>query len=392
MKSYLALACAAFGMSVCLTTASAQLTPAGPEFPVNTYTPDDQLDPDVAADADGAFVAVWSSYDYSQGQDGSRSGVFGQLFDREGQPIGAEFRVNETTTGDQDSPAVALSGDGFVVVWRSEPVQDGASQVFGRLYDRLGVPRGGELRLAGDSPMSESEPDVATDAAGNFSVVWDARVVGPFGVGGAHLFLRRFDASGAPIGPASRVDSTASYYWGPSAIASDAAGRSLVVWTGAIDDGDGVIFDDGLTFARRYDSAGQPAGSELRISERASSFNPDISCSPAGTCVVVWENLLFQHSVYARRFPADGGAPAEFLVWAPIFMGGKGAAPRVSCDSAGGFAVAWNLGLDGVRTRRYDPAGSRQGPAFGFANRGRIVVASNAGGDLVALYLAHLTD
>src|SRR6186997_1420749 len=110
MKGYLALACAAVGMSACLTPASAQLTPTGPEFPVNTYIPGDQHDPDIAADADGAFVAVWSSYDlYASTQDGSGSGVYGQLFDRNGQPIGAEFRVNETTTGDQDSPAVALS-------------------------------------------------------------------------------------------------------------------------------------------------------------------------------------------------------------------------------------------------------------------------------------------
>lgn len=388
MKGYLALVCAAVGMSACLTTASAQLTPAGPEFPVNTYIPGDQVEPDVAADADGAFVAVWSSGErYGLTQDGSGSGVFGQLFDRDGQPLGAEFRVNETTTGDQASPAVALSGDGFVVVWRSEPVWDGASQVFGRLYDRLGVPRGGELRLAGDSAMSESSPDVATDAAGNFSVVWDAGVVGTSGVTNVHLFLRRFDASGAPIAPASRVDSTSSHYRRPAAIASDAAGRSLVVWTGATDDDDGILDDnDAVIFARRYDPEGEPEGSELRISERSASFNPDVSCSPAGNCVVAWENLLFQHSVYARRFPADGGAPAEFLVWAPIFMGGKGAAPRVSCDSAGGFAVAWDFG-SGVGMQRYDSAGIRQGPAFGFANRHNITVASNARGDFVALSL-----
>ncbi len=381
MKGHLALACAALGMSACLTTASAQLTPAGPEFPVNTHIPGDQHDPDIAADADGAFVAVWSSYDlyhYSSTQDGSGSGVFGQLFDRDGQPLGAEFRVNETTAGDQDSPAVALSGDGFVVVWRSEPVWDGASQVFGRLYDRLGVPRGGELRLAGDSPMSESAPDVATDAAGNFSVVWDAGVVGTSGVTNVHLFLRRFDASGAPIGPASRVDSTAAYYSGPSAIASDAAGRSLVVWISATYD------DDGLIFARRYDPEGQPAGDQLHVSERPESFNPDVSCSPAGNCVVVWENRLLQLSVYARRFPAGGGTIPEFLV--ALFSGGGFAGPRISCDAAGGFAVAWDFG-EGVGMRRYDPAGIRQGPAFGFANRHDIVVASNAGGDLVALYL-----
>ena len=106
--------------------------------------------------------------------------------------------------------------------------------------------------------------------------------------------------------------------------------------------------------------------------------------------MVVWENLLLRHSVYARRFPADGGAPAEFLVWAPIFIGGAGASPRVSCDSAGGFAVAWDLEF-GVGLRRYDPTGIRQGPAFVFGNRSNIVVASSAEGDFVALYLDPFT-
>ncbi len=46
----------------------AGLIPEGPEFQVNTYTTGDQESPDVAMDGAGNFIVVWQSY----GQDGGR--------------------------------------------------------------------------------------------------------------------------------------------------------------------------------------------------------------------------------------------------------------------------------------------------------------------------------
>src|SRR5262245_8659024 len=65
--------------------------PAGIEFRVNTTTTDNQDLPQVAMDADGDFVMVWSS----NNQDGDRGGIFGQLYDRAGDARGGEFQVNE---------------------------------------------------------------------------------------------------------------------------------------------------------------------------------------------------------------------------------------------------------------------------------------------------------
>ena len=42
-------------------SAYAELTPAGPELQVNTYTTGSQFGPDVAMDASGNFVVVWQS-------------------------------------------------------------------------------------------------------------------------------------------------------------------------------------------------------------------------------------------------------------------------------------------------------------------------------------------
>ena len=93
----------------------------GPEFQINTYTEDDQGYPTVAPTQDGGFVVVWQSYE----QDFSYSGVFGQRYDKDGNPVGNEFQVNTTTYQDQYNAAVTSDAKGnFVVVWQSYD-QDG---------------------------------------------------------------------------------------------------------------------------------------------------------------------------------------------------------------------------------------------------------------------------
>src|SRR3972149_653080 len=97
--------------------------PVGSEFQVNTYTTGRQEIPSVASDATGNFVVVWNS----SPQDGSNSGVFGQRYDDSGNALGSEFQVNSYTTSNQFFPSVASDANGnFVVVWMSLG-QDGDS-------------------------------------------------------------------------------------------------------------------------------------------------------------------------------------------------------------------------------------------------------------------------
>ena len=106
----------------------------GLEFPVNSYTTDNQWQPGVAAFSDGRFVVAWESY----GQDGGKDGVFGQRFDTNGNKSGAEFQINTFSAGDQGLPSVATFDGGFVVVWTSDG-QDGASDgIFAQRYDENG--------------------------------------------------------------------------------------------------------------------------------------------------------------------------------------------------------------------------------------------------------------
>ena len=102
--------------------------PQGTEFQVNSYTPNAQYRPAVAADASGDFVVTW----FSQFQDGSFDGIFGRRFGSSGAALGSDFQINAFTSGGQQLPAVAADGAGnFVVVWQS-PHDGSYTGVFGR--------------------------------------------------------------------------------------------------------------------------------------------------------------------------------------------------------------------------------------------------------------------
>ena len=105
----------------------------GSEIHVNTYTANEQYQPQISARADGSFVVVWSS----AGQDGSDWGVYAQQFDASGNKVGVEQQVNVATVGSQSKPTVlALDNGGYVVTWEAANNQDGSDWgVFSRNWD-----------------------------------------------------------------------------------------------------------------------------------------------------------------------------------------------------------------------------------------------------------------
>jgi hypothetical protein len=111
----------------------ADAVPLGPAVPVNTYTTGKQRLPRVAADSAGNYVVTWTSQD----QDGSGLGVYAQRFDNTGAPVGGEFAVNTSTTGDQDRPAVDMDDTGFTIAF-----MDGAGGVVAREFSGPAIAEG----------------------------------------------------------------------------------------------------------------------------------------------------------------------------------------------------------------------------------------------------------
>ncbi len=83
--------------------AGADPIPLGSEFELNSTTTGDQRGPRTAASSSGAFVAVWQGP-----ESGGSQGIRAQRYSSSGVAAGSEFVVNGTTSGDQTQPAVAM--------------------------------------------------------------------------------------------------------------------------------------------------------------------------------------------------------------------------------------------------------------------------------------------
>ena len=87
---------------------------------------------------------------------------------------GGEFRVNTTTSGNQQSPTVAMDDDGdFVVAWASTDPISGYG-IFAQRFNAAGVKQGGEFRVSAIAFAAQRDPAIAMDADGDFVVAWAA--------------------------------------------------------------------------------------------------------------------------------------------------------------------------------------------------------------------------
>jgi hypothetical protein len=167
-----------------------------PDMRANSYLPDWQTYPALTRGPDGAFVVVWTSAE----QDGSHRGIFGQRFTKEGVAIGPEFQVNQVTFSDQTRPRIASDAAGnFVVVWSSyDPSSFGVNDwdVKARLYRADGSPVGPEVFVNRHRENYQDIPHVAFTPNGTIFVAWASLAqVPPANDNITDVFARRFSAS-----------------------------------------------------------------------------------------------------------------------------------------------------------------------------------------------------
>ncbi|MBA5775666.1 hypothetical protein H2509_00845, partial [Stappia sp. F7233] len=185
----------------------------------------------MAALADGGFVIAWRSL----GQDGSSYGVYAQRYDADGIAVGGEVLVNTRTSSNQLEPSVAgLSGGGYVVIWQSQ-FQDGSGRgVYGQIYDASGSAVGAEFRVNETTAGDQDEASVAGLPDGGFVVTWTSASQDGSGDG---VYQRRFAADGSPyVFTPTFVEDGAAVTIAPSLQLGDVDSATLAGATVAITD------------------------------------------------------------------------------------------------------------------------------------------------------------
>jgi len=320
----------------------------------------------VATDADGDFVLVWTA------DEGNGNGldVFSQRFDASATPLADAAAVNSTTAGSQMFPAVAMDADGdFVVTWSSLS-QDGSGYgVFAQRYSSAGTVLGGEFLVNTATAGNQNFSAVAMDADGDFVIVWTSQDQDGSGTG---VFAQRYDSGGNPLGSEFQVNATSEGNQRYPAVDMDSAGEFTITWTSQDQDGSG-----GGIFAQRYHANGTPDGGEFQVNT-TSTGNQQLSSvvlDDQGNEVVIWQGFdseADRWNVFLQLYDTSG-APrgGETLV----ARAARYAAVAIGPDSD--FAVAWEnhdpTGGDpaAVFVQHYDAVGIPQGDVQVLSGDGR---------------------
>ncbi len=180
--------------------------------------------------------------------------------------------------------------------------------------------------------------------------------------------------SASPIAPESLVNKAAvsaqqmaPQTTTPKAVAADASGNHVAVWSSQNADGSWSVS------AQRFDSAGVAQGNQIQVSSQTSldQQNATVSMNANGSFVITWTNdnpASGSADIYARQFNPDGSPKgSEFLVNSHALDAQMNSS--VAVDSSGGFVVAWSsLNESGtgwaVYAERFDSTGNPLGSAF----------------------------
>ena len=331
-------------------------TPVGSDFLVNTFTTDRQQWPDVASLPSGEFVVVWHSYGSASGE--TDFSIQRRRFAADATPLENDFQVNIITTGPQMLPVIAAdpAGGGFVVVWVDG--SQGAGRIVGQRFSSNGAFAGPAFQVNSHSTYSQSEPAVATNANGDFVVVWNG-----FGSPGDDDYSdsvkgRRFLANGTPQGDDFQVNTYTTQMQAYADVAFSQNGEFLVVWTG-----EGSTGSDDSMFSiqgRRFASDGTAFGDDFQINSftQRSQRQPVVVGEPAdmvgpsGEWVVAWQSDRspgeYDVSIQSRRLGSDGtpmGQDFEVNTYTTDHQG----APAIAIDAFGDFTITWDsFGFEGT--------------------------------------------
>jgi|GEM_PF-6199676 hypothetical protein len=313
--------------------------PVTPERILNSTTSGAQNVVAIAPTPNG-FVAVWES----AGQDGDGDAIIARRFDTQGLPLSGEIVVNTTTAGDQLEPDVATDAQGnFVVVWET-PANGG--DIAMRLFNAAGEPLTPEMTVNQTLPGKQAKPTVGRLPSGDFAVAWE----GP-GTG-LDVYLREFDPTGLPYGDEMVVNQTLAGDQGDPDLACNEAAM-IVVWEGQDASGSGVYF-------RRVSS---PVGNETRANVGTAGDQDDASVAldAQGRFVIAWESASGDGSgngIVARSFNANG-TPLTGDTKINTFTAGTQEDPTVTVSPDGTAVVAWESAeqdgdADGLFMQRFD--------------------------------------
>jgi hypothetical protein len=343
-----------------LTSSNTFLTST--DLVVSTFTNNFQINPAIATLNNSNVVIVWASY--NQAGSNTLQDVYAKILSPTGQTISNEFLVNQFTSFNQRTPAVAaLSTGGFVIAWVSEQQRTLAPNlgnnssyaevtalvkpsvdIYARLYSATGTAQGGEFLANADSNPA-ANPSAAAGSDGGFMLAWTARDMTTT-QNSLDVYARPFSSAGVG-GTVLRLNSHLNgdqYAPRLSSIGTD----YLAVWTSLGQDGsrEGV-------FGQFITGGGLPVGGEVQVNTTTVSqqMQPVVVSDGVGQFLAVWTSFTGapnHFDLFAQRYLNVGStlqAMSAPFVYAPFTLSNGVYQPQLQ--------VSWPV-LLGISVSNYE--------------------------------------
>ena len=274
----------------------------GDEFRVNTYTTNTQSHPVVGINQAGCFVVGWNSY----GQDGSGFGVYAQRYWSDGTKNGSEFRVANTTSGDQRRPSVVINQLGTIVFTWSSNGQDGSGYgVYARAFDWLMLTSTTEFRVSAMTAGNQDFSAIAVSLRGDYVIAWSSEGQDGSGHG---IYAQRYNSSLVAADSEFRVNTTTAGNQYNPAVAMDNDANIFITWqSDTANDNDNPNWD---IFGQQFTAGGAIQGVEFRINTTTAGnqYNASVAIAASGHAMVVWSGQGADDSgVFAKVYRVNAG-------------------------------------------------------------------------------------
>jgi len=326
----------------------------GAEFLVNSYTHNDQKaakitalkDSDHTTD-DAGFVITW----HSNYQDESSWGVYAQQYTADGVAVGDERLVNTYTSNEQSNPEIAALNDGkYVITWHSDD-QNGyyhEYDVYYQMFNADGTKLGSETMVNSMSSakyVHQMAPTISSASDGSFIITWSSGSQDGSNYG---IYAQRFDSDGVKVGNETLINTTTYQDQSDSTIVTLADDTYVSVWFS-----DNQVDTDANTITLKHfsfnaDHTLNVITDEVELHSPRSNANSgefqDIVALTGGGYVVVWQ-VESPNDIWAQIFNADDTLHGD-LIQIDNNIDTKVYTPTIAATDNGGFNVTWSSAED----------------------------------------------
>ncbi len=275
-------------------------------LPLNSMTEGPQQWSSVVPLSDGRYVATWNTTNIGGTVSLTENALMGRIFDASGNPLTAEFRLDDALDDRSAyaARATALADGGFAVLWDSYDFATGSYDIGVAQFDADGNRIGPENLANTDvtEGVIKDEPDIAALSDGGYVAVWQSWFQ-PGDDSYRSVHGQRYDALGNKVGSEFQVNQTTDVNQSGPQVAGLAGGGFVVIFN------DESYGSPRPILARLYDADGAPVGDQFVISGGAFEdlVYSDVAALPGGGFVAVWQEFYGgSHTIYGGVFDANG--------------------------------------------------------------------------------------